>query len=158
MSFRQKGIIMSYTMNKLYQKSILNAYSTTNQTLTTDQVIDFTNTNILDGCSISYISGSSSIKLNKAGVYLVTVDAIAAESGTAGTVTMQLQKNGNDINGAKSSSNSAAITDFNGMSFSTVVKVLPSCQAVDNTTTLTVLNTGVGAIYSNANITVIKLC
>lgn len=71
---------------------------------------------------------------------------------------MQLQKNGNDINGAKSSSNSAAVTDFNGMSFSTVVKVLPSCQAVDNTTTLTVLNTGVGAIYSNANITVIKLC
>ena len=68
------------------------------------------------------------------------------------------QKNGVNVEGAKSSSNSAAVTDFNGMSFSTVVKVLPSCASIDNTTTLTVLNTGVGAIYSNTNITVVKLC
>lgn len=149
---------MSYTVNKLYQKSVLNAYSITSQTLTTNQVIEFTNINILDGCSIKYSPGSSSITLSKPGIYLVTVDAVAAESGTAGIVTMQLQKDGNNINGALSSSNSAAVTDFNSMTVSTLVKVLPSCQAIDNTTILTVLNTGVGAIYSNANITVIKLC
>lgn len=105
-----------------------------------------------------YIAGSSSIQLKKPGVYLISVDAVAAESGTAGTVTMQLQKNGVNVEGATSSSNSAAVTDFNGMSFSTVIKVLPSCASIDNTTTLTVLNTGVGAIYSNTNITVVKLC
>ena len=122
------------------------------------QLLPFTNINILNGCSINYVAGSSSIQLKKPGVYLISVDATAAESGTAGTVTMQLQKNGVNVEGAKSSSNSAAVTDFNGMSFSTVVKVLPSCASIDNTTTLTVLNTGVGAIYSNTNITVVKLC
>lgn len=149
---------MGYTINRAYQKSVLNAVSTTTETLTTGQLLPFTNINILNGCSINYVAGSSSIQLKKPGVYLISVDATAAESGTAGTVTMQLQKNGVNVEGATSSSNSAAVTDFNGMSFSTVVKVLPSCASIDNTTTLTVLNTGVGAIYSNTNITVVKLC
>lgn len=149
---------MGYTTNRQYQKSLLSAYTITNQTLTTGQTIAFNNANVLNGCSIDFNAGSSAIQLRKPGVYLVTVDASVAESGTAGIITMQLQRNGTNVNGAKSSIDSTTAGDVNGMSFNTIVKVLPSCCSVDNTTTLTVLNTGVGAVYSNANITIVKLC
>ena len=149
---------MGYAINRQYQKSILNAYTITNQTITTNQTVDFNNTNILNGCSIDFNSGSPSIYLRKPGVYLVTMDASVAEAGTAGVITMQLQRNGVNVNGAQASIDSTAAGDTDSMSFTTVIKVLPSCCSVDNTTTLTVLNTGVEAIYSNANVTVVKLC
>lgn len=149
---------MGYTTNKQYQKSVLNAYTNTSQTLVANQAIAFNNINVLNGCSIDFTAGTTSVELQKPGVYLVTVDSSVAESGTAGVITMQLQNNGVNVNGAVSNIDSTAAGDINGMSFSTVIKVLPSCCAVNNTVTLTVLNTGVGAVYSNANITIIKLC
>ena len=149
---------MSYTLNKQYQKSVLNAYTNQNQTLTTGQSLIFNNINLLNGCSIDFIAGSGSIELEKSGVYLVTVDAIAVESGTVGDVTIQLQKNGVNVNGATASENSTADTDIVNLSFSTLVRVLPSCASIDNTTVLTILNTGVGATFSNVNINIIKLC
>lgn len=42
--------------------------------------------------------------------------------------------------------------------FATIIKVPPSCCAVDNTANLTLVNTGVAAIFTNVNINITKLC
>jgi hypothetical protein len=142
--------------NRQYQKSLLNA-SSGSQTLLTNATVPFTTTNLLDGCSIQF-TGGSTISLVKPGVYLVSVDANVAESGTAGIISMQIQKNGVNINGAKASVDSSATGDAENIHVTTLVKVLPSCCMVNNNANITVLNSGVGAVYSNANITVVKLC
>jgi hypothetical protein len=149
---------MSCTCNRQYQKSILNAYTNQSQILTTGQTLKFNNINQLDGSSIDFSAGTGSIVLNKPGVYKIDVNATGVEAGTAGTITLQIQKNGVNINGATASTTSSTITDIKNLSISTVVKVLPSCASVDNTTIITVLNTGVGTTYSNVNITAIKQC
>jgi hypothetical protein len=144
--------------NNRYKKSILNAYTNQTQVLTTGQTLKFNNINISDGSSIDFDAGTGSVTLRSPGVYLVIVNATGAESGTAGLVTIQLQRNGVNVNGASSSSTSSAVTDFRSVNFSTPIKVLPSCASIDNSTVITVLNSGVGATYSNVNITVIKQC
>lgn len=144
--------------NNLYQKSLLNTYTNTSQTVTTGANIRFDNINVLDGCSIDFNAGTTSITLEKAGVYLVTIDATVSDAGTPGSVGLQINRNGAGVNGATSRVVTTASTDVYPLGVSTLVKVLPSCCAVDNTTVLTISNIGLSAIYANANLTVVKLC
>jgi hypothetical protein len=144
------------TCNRQYQKSLLNA-SSGSQTVLTNSAIPFTTTNLLDGVSIQF-TGGTTISLVKPGVYLISVDANVAEAGTAGLIAMQIQKNGVNINGAKASVDSSATGDAENIHVTTLVKVLPSCCMINNNASITVLNSGVGAVYSNANITIVKLC
>lgn len=144
--------------NNLYQKSLLNTYTNTSQTVTTGANIRFDNINVLDGCSIDFNAGTTSITLEKAGVYLVTIDATVSDAGTPGAVGLQINRNGAGVNGATSRVVTTASTDVYPLGVSTLVKVLPSCCAVDNTTVLTISNIGLSAIYANANLTVVKLC
>ena len=145
-------------VNKQYQKSLLNTYTNTSQTITTSGNIRFDNVNVLDGCSIDFNAGTTSITLDKAGVYFITMDATVSDAGTPGAVSFQINKNGASINGATAKVVTTASTDVYALSASTIVKVLPSCCSTDNTTIVTVSNTGLSAIYTNANLTVVKLC
>lgn len=142
--------------NNQYQKSVLSASSGA-QTLLTNANIPFNTTNLLNGVSIEF-NGGTTISLVKPGVYLISVDANVAEAGTAGLISIQVQKNGVNINGAKASVDSSATGDAENIHVTTLVKVLPSCCMVNNNANITVVNNGVGAVYSNANITVVKLC
>jgi hypothetical protein len=142
--------------NNQYQKSVLSA-SSGSQTLLTNANIPFNTTNLLNGVSIEF-NGGTTISLVKPGVYLISVDANVAEAGTAGLISMQVQKNGVNINGAKASVDSATTGDAENIHVTTLVKVLPSCCMVNNNANITVVNNGVGAVYSNTNITVVKLC
>ena len=144
------------TTAKQYQKSLLNAYSNT-QTVGADNNIIFNEINILNGCSINFNAGSGTITLAKPGIYLVTLDANISDVTAAGVVTAQINRNGVQIPGAIVNVTAAVDTNY-PLSISTLVKVLPSCCAVDNVTNITIANTGVEATYSNANITVVKLC
>lgn len=60
-------------------------------------------------------------------------------------------------NGALSSDTSASTTDVRNISFTKVIRVNPSCCAVNNQANLTFVNTGLGAIYTNANVVITKL-
>jgi hypothetical protein len=142
--------------NNQYQKSVLSASSGA-QTLLTNANIPFNTTNLLNGVSIEF-NGGTTISLVKPGVYLISADANVAEAGTAGLISMQVQKNGVNINGAKASVDSSATGDAENIHVTTLVKVLPSCCMVNNNANITVVNNGVGAVYSNTNITVVKLC
>lgn len=149
---------MSYQVNKQYQKSLLNTYTNTSQTVATNGNIRFDNVNVLDGCSIDFNASSTSVVLDKAGVYFITMDATVSDAGTPGAVGLQIAKNGTGINGATAKTVTTASTDVYALTVSTIVKVLPSCCSTDNTTTITVANTGLSAIYTNANLTIVKLC
>lgn len=66
---------------------MLEAYST-NVTVTADTAIPFQNVSLKKGCTAE-LSGTSTIELNKCGVYMVAVSASSATS-----VMIQLLKNG----------------------------------------------------------------
>lgn len=67
------------------------------------------------------------------------------------------QNNGTAVPGALSSDTSASTTDVRNLSFTKVIRVNPSCCAVNNQANLTFVNTGLGAIYTNANVVITKL-
>ena len=141
-------------MNNCYKKSTLDAYNISEQTLTINENLDFTNS-VKTGVSIEYINGSSAITINRPGLYLVNFNAIG---GGKGNVIVKLQENGEDVRGAVAGASSAATTDIVNLSFSALIDVAPSCNCIKNDSVLTVLNAGVDANYINANITVTKLC
>lgn len=163
---------MSYTMNPQYQKSVLDAYSTLAQAVATDGYIDFDNISVLTGCSIKYVAGTPGIVIANPGLYLVTVDATAAASeaeasatgaddaaaATSTDVAITIQNNGELIPGATTAATSTGEDDKANLSLTTVIKVRPSCCAIDNTARLSVVNTGIPANYTDASITIVKLC
>ena len=83
---------------------------------------------------------------------------MCSTSGTAGNMTIQLFNNGVAVPGAIATSYSGAVDQDENLSFSTIIRVLPSCRIVDNSVTLTVQNTGVEAIFNSLNIVITKLC
>lgn len=168
---------MSYPMNPQYQKSVLKAYSTIEQTLAQGSYLDYDNVDILTGCSIKYVAGTPGIILAKPGLYEIIVNNTAAAapistgastsgddvqtpaSGESTTdVTIAIQNNGSLIPGATMTATSTGEDDKVNISLATIVLVRPSCCAVDNTARISVVNTGIPAQYTDADITIVKLC
>ena len=138
-----------------YKKSTAKAVNVTAQTLAANAIVAYTQ---FDESGISIIeSGNTGFKIVKPGLYLVSFNASVASGGTAGTVTAQLMRNGTAVSGAVSSAYSASATVIESVAFTTVIEVLGSCGCINNTTTLTVANTGIEAAYNNAELTVVKL-
>lgn len=125
---------------------MLEAYSL-NVTVPAASVIPFNNTSIQKGCTAK-LSGVSTIELNKAGVYMVAVDASAAAA-----TTIQLFKDGVAQPQAQSTGTSP--------SFVTLVQVSENNTACCCTapTNIQVRNTGTSAAtFTDANITITKVC
>lgn len=135
---------------------MINSYTATSQSVLTDGTLDFDVNKVKTGCTITHTSGTASFSLNKPGFYFVTFNGDVS-TATAGTISTQLFGNSSAISGA-SASVTAAIDTTYPLSFSTIVQVLPSCCVCDNSMTLTVVNTGEDATYTNANIVITKLC
>lgn len=169
---------MGYTMNPQYQKSVLDAYSTMAQTVATGNYIDYDNISVLTGCSIKYVAGTPGIVINTPGLYLITIDGTVAASGSDSSsssgnteaaaasasstettdITVALQDNGVLVPGAQTSVTSTGEDDKANISLTTVLKVRPSCCAIDNTARLSVVNTGIPATFTDASITIVKMC
>lgn len=129
-----------------------------NTTVATNAVVPLSSTTIQKGCTTT-LSGNT-ISLNKCGVYMVSVDASAATSGTAGNITIELTKDGVLQPQAQSTFYSGATTDIGNLSFVTLVQVTDSnsCRCCDAATTIQVLNTGEAATFTNINVVVTKVC
>lgn len=136
---------------------MISAYTLTNQLVAIDGLLDFDTNRVLTGCTVRHADGTPSFTLTKPGYYYVTFNGTITNTA-AGVVTVQLLNGGVAVPGAEASITNAAVTDERSFSFVTIVRVLPSCCAIDNTTTLTVANTGIAATYSVANINITKLC
>lgn len=136
-------------------KSVIEAYNTAQQTLATGVNIQFMNFNEYGSAIVP--SGTIGVKIHKAGRYLVMFTGVAVENGTAGDITAQLYINGEAVADASGTEYSPDTTRLVNLAFTKVIDVKRSCGCVDNTTVLSVENVGVGAIYSNAKLTVIEI-
>ena len=119
-------------------------------------MLNFTTDRILTGCTAT--RDGQTFQLNKPGYYYVTFNAVAAATTTVGELTVELYNNGVAVPGAEASYTTTTAGDNSNYAFSTIIRVLPSCCAVNNTARLTVVNTGVDATYTNVNINITKLC
>lgn len=124
---------------------MLEAYSL-NAEVESMQPIPFNNVTLKKGCTTE-LSGTSTIQLNKCGVYMVSVDA-----SSAATTTIELYKNGVEQPQAQSTGSSPT--------FITLVQVTEnnSCCPCATPTTLQVLNVDdATATFTNVNIVITKI-
>ena len=139
-----------------YEKSSLNAAAVAAQSVAANGFVSFPINNLLTGVAIKHPAGSSSVSLIR-GLCLVSVNADVVPA--AGNVGLQLlsttESTSSVINGAESVVTGVADTAGN-ISFPTLVRVRPSCCAVNNTTSLQVQATAAATI-NRAAISVVKL-
>ena len=135
---------------------MISSYNNTSQEVAINGLLTFTTDRILTGCTAT--RNGQTFQLNKPGYYYVTFNADGAATTAAGDVVVVLQNNGVAVPGAIATQTVAAADDAVNLAFSTIIRVPPSCCAVDNTANLTLVNTGVASTYTNVNINITKLC
>ena len=135
---------------------MINAYTNISQAIAADGTLNFDTTRVLTGCTVKHADGTPTFTLTKPGYYFVNFDGVITGT-TAGTVTVELLNGATPVPGATAST-SVAVDDIDTLNFATIIRVLPSCPAIDNTTKLSILNAGVGVTFTNANIVITKLC
>ena len=135
---------------------MISSYNNTSQEVAINGLLTFTTDRILTGCTAT--RNGQTFQLNKPGYYYVTFNADGAATTAAGDIVVVLQNNGIAVPGAIATQTVAAADDAVNLAFTTIIRVPPSCCAVDNTANLTLVNTGVAATYTNVNINITKLC
>ena len=135
---------------------MISSYNITTQEVAVNGTLTFSTDRILTGCTAT--RNGQTFQLNKPGYYYITFNADGAATTAAGDVVVVLQNNGVAIPGAIATQTVAAADDAVNLAFITIIRVPPSCCAVDNTANLTLVNTGVAATFTNANINITKLC
>ena len=135
---------------------MINSYTSTSHTILTNALIDFDINAVKTGCTVTHAEGTPTFSLNRPGLYYVAFNADALPTA-AGDLVAQLRSNNELVPGAIATT-TGTTTSTESLSFSRIIQVKPSCCSIDNSVNLTVINSGVGATYSNANIVITKLC
>lgn len=132
---------------------MLDIVSSASQTLTTGSDISFDTNRIASSCTSRHVAGTPTVTLNRPGYYFVSFNTIAAATEAAETnpITVQLFNNGEEILGATASALSASNTTDINLSFSTIIRIMPSCCAINNTGNLTFRTTGADATFVTPN-------
>lgn len=136
---------------------MISSYNSTTQTIAVDGAYLFDTNRIITGCTVSHAPGTSAFTLNKPGYYYVSFNTTFVTEAT-GVATVELKNGGITIPGALASETITTAGDVKSLSFSTIVKVLPSCAAIDNTVTLTFVATGIALDATTAAVNITKLC
>lgn len=137
---------------------MINSYTNTIQTVVADGLLEFTTNRILTGCTATPVGNGQTFQLNKPGYYYVTFNGVASATTTVGEIVVGLRQNDVIVPGATAAFTPAAVDETGNLSFATIIKVAPSCCAIDNKTNISVINTGVDATFTNANLNITKLC
>ena len=140
-------------MENLCEKSALDASTGVGQVLAANENVSFNINNVLTGCSIVHATGDETVKLLNRGLYQVSFNA-DVEPDAAGDIALQLLNNGGDVGGAVATVTGVA-GDVYSVAFTALIRVLPSCCAVNNAVNLQVQISAAGTV-TNAHITVIK--
>lgn len=136
---------------------MISTFNSTAQTVEVDSAYVFDTNRIATGCTVSHTPGTATFILNKPGYYYVTFNTVFT-TGATGVATVELQNDGITIPGALGSETITTVGDTKSISFSTIVKVLPSCAAIDNTAVLTFVATGIELQSTAATVNITKLC
>lgn len=134
-------------------KSLINVATTTSSSVVAGATLPLTTITRRRGAELN--SAGNSIVVTDCGsnYYLVLVTATFT-APVAGIVTLNLQQNGANVAGGTASTTiTTATTEVRSLSFAVPVRTFNN-QGID---TLTVVNSGVGATFSNIDVTVIKL-
>lgn len=135
---------------------MISSYGNNSQIIASEGAVTFDVNRIVTGCTITHAEGTPSFKLNKPGYYFVIFNGDV--TGATGDVVIQLTSNGVIIPGSEATTTLGANTDTANISFSSIIKVLPSCAVIDNLQTLVFVNAGVEATFTNVNVIITKLC
>ena len=135
---------------------MISSYNNIAQDVAINGLLTFTTDRILTGCTAT--RNGQTFQLNKPGYYYVTFNADGAATTAVGDIVVVLQNNGVAVPGAIATFTTTVADDATNLAFSTIIRVPPSCCAVDNTANLTLVNTGVAATFTNVNINITKLC
>lgn len=132
-------------------KSNINVVTTASSAVVAGGVLPLSTIVRRYGCSLN--QSGNSVLLNDAGYYLVNVTATFT-APDAGVVSLTLNQNGSAVTGATVSTTiTTATTEVRSLSFSAIVRVV--CGSVPST--LTLINSGVEATFSNIAINVVKI-
>ena len=123
---------------------MISSYNNTTQEVVVNGVLSFSTDRILTGCTAT--RNGQTFQLNNPGYYYITFNADGAATTTPGDIV------------AIATYTATAVDDATNLAFATIIKVPPSCCAVDNAVNLTLVNTGVAATFTNVNINITKLC
>ena len=135
---------------------MISSYTSTSQTLLTNALINFNINAVETGCTVTHAEGTPTFSLNRPGLYYVAFNADALPTA-AGDLVVQLRSN-NELVPSAIATTTGTTTSTENLSFSRIIQVKPSCCSIDNSVNLSVINSGIGATYSNANIVITKLC
>ena len=135
---------------------MISSYTSTSQTLLTNALINFNINAVETGCTVTHAEGTPTFSLNRPGLYYVAFNADALPTA-AGDLVVQLRSN-NELVPSAIATTTGTTTSTESLSFSRIIQVKPSCCSIDNSVNLSVINSGIGATYSNANIVITKLC
>lgn len=137
---------------------MLNSYITTSQTLGVNGILEFDMNGQYCGCAIKHTAGSTTFYLTKPGFYKIDFNGTAsATATTTNPIIIQLYDGTELVPGAVASSLSGATDTPVNLAFSAIIRVRPSCCAIDNNQALIFRNIGIEATYSNANVIITKI-
>ena len=136
---------------------MISSYNSTTQTVDVGAAYAFDTNRIVTGCTVGHVPGTTSFTLTKPGYYYVTFNTTFTTEAT-GDVTVELRNGGVAVPGAIGTETIATVGNISSISFATIVKVLPSCCAIDNTATLTFVVDGVAVDATTAAVQITKLC
>jgi hypothetical protein len=136
---------------------MIRAYNDATQTVAVGGAYVFDTNRIVTGCTVGHTPGTATFTLTRPGYYYVTFNTTFTTEAT-GSVIVELQNGGIPVPGASGSETVTTAGDTKSISFSTIVKVLPSCCAIDNTTNLTFVVTGLALEATVAAVNITKLC
>lgn len=134
-------------------KSLINVATTTSSSVVANGILPLTTIVRRRGCDVNLSGNSVAITDCGSNYYLVTVTATFT-APIEGVVTLNLQQNGTNVTGATGSTTiTTATTEVRSISFSAIVRTF-NTSGIDS---LSVVNSGVAATFSNIDVDVIKL-
>jgi hypothetical protein len=136
---------------------MISTYNSTTQTVEVDGAYVFDTNRVVTGCTVGHTPGTSTFTLNKPGYYYVTFNTTFT-TATTGVATVELRNGGTAVSGAIGAETVTTAGDTKSISFATIVRVLPSCPAIDNTATLTFVATTLELDATAASVSITKLC
>lgn len=134
-------------------KSLIDVATTASSSVVSNATLPLATIVRRRGCDINLSGNSIAITDCGSNYYLVTVTATFTVP-VEGVVTLNLQQNGVNVTGATASTTvTTATTEVRSLSFSAIVRTFNN-QGIDS---LSIVNSGVGATFSNIDMTVVKL-
>lgn len=134
-------------------KSLIDVATTSSSAVVTNGTLPLATIVRRRGCDVNLSGNSVAITDCGSNYYLVIVTATFT-APVAGVVTLNLQQNGVNVTGATASTTiTTATTEVRSISFPAIIRTFNN-RGIDS---LSIVNSGVGATFSNIAMTVNKL-